>query len=68
MMSSDELKLMEKEVKKLKRIATERAGEVHDLVEDRLYNDYEKLPELAAATVEACRAFVEAQQQLNEQV
>lgn len=64
-MNDDELKAMQKEVKKRKRIATERAGEVHDLVEDRLYSAYEQLPELAAATVEACRAWAEAEQQLK---
>ena len=64
-MTDDELKAMEKEVKKLKRIATERAGEVHDLVEDRLYTDYNSLPELAAATVAACQAWADADQRLK---
>jgi len=64
-MTEDELKALEKQVKKLKRVATERAGEVHDLVEDRLLSDYKDLPELAQATVEACKAWEEANRELN---
>lgn len=64
-MNDDELNALQKEVKKLKRIATERAGEVHDLVEDRLYSDYESLPELAAATVAACQAWADADRRLK---
>lgn len=64
-MTEDELKALEKQVKKLKRIATERAGEVHDLVEDRLLNDYKELPEMAQATVDACQAWAEANKELK---
>jgi hypothetical protein len=41
-MTDDELKNLEKAVKKAKRIATERAGELHDLVEDRLPAAFER--------------------------
>lgn len=64
-MSDEALKALEKEVKKLRRIASERASEVHDLVEDRLYSDYQNLPDLAAATVAACQAWAEAEKQLK---
>lgn len=64
-MTEDELKALEKQVKKLKRIATERAGEVHDLVEDRLLSDYKDLPDIAQATVEACKAWEEANRELK---
>lgn len=64
-MTEDELKALEKQVKKLKRIATERAGEVHDLVEDRLLSDYKDLPEMAQATVDACQAWAEATKELK---
>jgi len=64
-MTEDELKALEKQVKKLKRIATERAGEVHDLVEDRLLSDFNDLPGLAQATVEACKAWEEASKELK---
>jgi len=64
-MTEDELKALEKQVKKLKRVATEWAGQVHDLVEDRLMSDYKELPELAQSTVEACKAWEEANRELK---
>ncbi len=42
----------EKEIKKefagYKRKVTEVAGEIHDIVEDSIWTDYVKLPELSA--------------------
>ena len=64
-MTEDELKDLEKKVKKLKRIATEWAGQVHDLVEDRLPAAYRELPELTQSTFEACQAWEEAEKQLK---
>ena len=64
-MTEEELKDLEKQVKKLKRIATEWAGQVHDLVEERLPASYRELPELAQSTFEACQAWEEASKQLN---
>lgn len=64
-MTEDELKDLEKKVKKLKRIATEWAGQVHDLVEERLPADYRELPELTKSTFEACQAWEEANKQLK---
>jgi hypothetical protein len=59
-MTPEELKVMNKAVKKAKRIATERAGELHDLVEDRLPAAYEEIPAIAQATYDACVAWAEA--------
>lgn len=64
-MTEEELKELEKRVKKLKRIATEWAGQVHDLVEDRLPAGYRDLPGLAQSTFEACQAWEAAEQQLK---
>lgn len=64
-MNEEELKAMEKQVKKLKRIATEWAGQVHDLVEERLPADYRELPELAQFTYEACKQWEEASEKLK---
>jgi hypothetical protein len=64
-MTEEELKDLEKQVKKLKRIATEWAGQVHDLVEDRLPAGYRDLPGLAQSTFEACQAWEAAEQQLK---
>jgi hypothetical protein len=64
-MSDDELKALEKEVKKLKRIATEWAGQLHDLVEDRLPAGYEEIPGIAQSTFDACKAWKDANDKLN---
>jgi hypothetical protein len=64
-MTEEELKDLEKQVKKLKRIATEWAGKVHDLVEERIPADYRELPELAQSTYEACQAWEEANKALK---
>lgn len=63
-MNEAELKALQKEVRKKKRIATECASAVHDLVEDTLWSDYQTLPDLAQKTVDACQAWSEANAKL----
>lgn len=60
-MTPEELKAISKAAKKAKRIATERAGELHDLVEDRLPAAYEEIPAIAQATYDACQAWAKAE-------
>ncbi len=60
-MTPDELKSMQKAARKARRIATEKAGELHDLVEDRLPVAYEEIPGMAQATYDACKAWAEAE-------
>lgn len=60
-MTSEELKTMQKTARKAKRIATEMAGELHDLVEDRLPAAYEEIPAIAQATYDACKAWADAE-------
>jgi hypothetical protein len=59
-MTEGELKELEKETKRLKRIASEHASQMHDLVEDRLPAAYEEIPAIAQSTYDACRAWAEA--------
>ena len=59
-MTPEELKALLKASKKAKRIATEHAGELHDLVEDRLPAAYEEIPAIAQATYDACKAWADA--------
>lgn len=59
-MNEDELKAMMKAARRAKRIATERAGELHDLVEDRLPAAYEEIPAMAQAAYDACKAWAKA--------
>ncbi len=64
-MTDEELKALEKAVKKAKRIASERASELHDLVEDRLPAAYEEIPIIAQTTYDACQAWAEATAKLE---
>ncbi len=64
-MTDDEMKALEKAVKKAKRIATERAGELHDLVEDRLPAAFEEIPGISQACYDACVAWSEATARLQ---
>ena len=60
-MTPEELKAVQKAARKAKRIATEKAGELHDLVEDRLPAAFEELPGLTQETYDACKAWAEAE-------
>jgi len=64
-MTDEELKALEKAVKKAKRIASERASELHDLVEDRLPAAYEEIPTIAQTTYDACQAWAEVTAKLE---
>lgn len=59
-MTPEELKVLKKQASKAKRIATEKAGELHDLVEDRLPAAYEDLPALAEECYAACQEWAKA--------
>ena len=63
-MTDDELKALEKEVRKLKRISQEWAMQLHDLVEDRLPAGYQELPAIAQSTFDACKKWADAEQRL----
>ncbi len=60
-MSDDTVKALRKASMRAKRIAGEKAMELHDLVEDRLPAAYEDLPSLAQETYAACKAWAEAE-------
>lgn len=63
-MNEEELRALEKEVKKLKRIASEWDGQLHDLVEDRLPAGYAELPGIVQSTFDACKAWADANERL----
>ncbi len=63
-MTEDELKDLDKEVKKLKRQASEWASQLHDLVEDRLPAGYHEIPGIAQSTYDACKAWADANARL----
>ena len=64
-MTDEELKDLDKEVRKLKRIASEWAGKLHDLVEDRLPAGYAEIPEISQGTLAACQAWADANARLQ---
>lgn len=59
-MTDEELKKLEKDVKKNKRLANEAASVLHDLIEDRLPDAYGELMAVAQNTYDACKAWDEA--------
>lgn len=63
-MSEEELKDLDREVKKLKRMASEWASQLHDLVEDRLPAGYQEIPGIAQSTYDACKAWADANARL----
>jgi hypothetical protein len=65
-MTEEELKALDKEVKKLKRISSEWASQLHDLVEDKLPAGYKDIPAIAQSTYDACQAWAEANAKLIE--
>jgi len=50
---TEEQKEIKKEFAKYKRKVTEFAGEIHDIVEDTIWTDYVRLPELSQKVAEA---------------
>jgi hypothetical protein len=64
-MTEEEIKALDKEVRKLKRIASEWASQLHDLVEDRLPAAYDEIPGIAQSTYDACKAWADATARLS---
>jgi hypothetical protein len=60
-MSDEELKDLKKDAAKKKRIASEWASQLHDLVEDKLPAGFAELPAMAQATYDACKAWADAE-------
>ena len=64
MSTAEEIAALDKEVKKLKRIASEWASQLHDLVEDRLPAGYHEIPGISQSTYDACKAWADASARL----
>ena len=65
-MNEEELKALQKDVRRKKRIASEWASQLHDLVEDRLPAGFEEIPGIAQSTFDACKAWEEANEKLQQ--
>lgn len=64
-MSTIDVEALKKEVNKLKFKATQKASELHDLIEDRLLTDFEDIPAFAEETYSACKAWKEKESLLK---
>ena len=64
-MTDEEIKDLDKQVRKLKRIASEWASQMHDLVEDRLPAAFGEIPDIAQSTYDACKAWDDANKRLQ---
>lgn len=63
---SEDLKVLRKDASKKKRLASDIASKIHDLVEDTYWTDYNQLPALAEEAIAACEAWSEAQKIFDE--
>lgn len=54
---SEDTKELEKAVAKLKFKASQKASELHDLIEDRLWTDYEDIMPYAEATYKVMKEW-----------
>ena len=59
----EEQKELKKELAKFKRKVVELAGEVHDIVEDRIWTDYVKLGALSEEITLAMKEVLDFQEQ-----
>ncbi len=65
-MEEMDIETLKKQVKRAKRIASEHAGELHDLVEDRLPKAYEEIPQMAQACYDTCQQWAQLSAQLEQ--
>ncbi len=63
-MTEKQIKEVEKAVSKARFVLSQKAGDLHDLIEDRLPADYREIPEYAEAAFKACQMWDELNQQL----
>ena len=65
-MTEDEFKELDGKVRKARFVLSQKAGALHDLIEDRLPTDYLEIPVYAEAAFLACKTWHELNKQLQE--
>lgn len=65
-MTPDEIKELEKEVAKARFALGQQASRLHDLIEDELPAGFEKIPEYAESTYQACKYWNELNKKLKQ--
>jgi hypothetical protein len=58
-MTSEEIKELDTQVRKARFVLSQKAGALHDLIEDRLPADYRDIPAYAEDAFLACKAWDE---------
>lgn len=64
-MDYTDIKELEKAVNKARFELSQKAGMLHDLIEDRLPADYKEIPAYAEATFKACQEWDNLNQKLK---
>lgn len=64
-MDAQKISDLETEVNKLKFTASQKASDLHDLIEDRLLTDFEDIPVFAEKAYLACKAWSEKGKELR---
>lgn len=63
-MSEEQIKELEKQLSKARFKLGQKAGELHDLIEDRLPADFREIPAYADAAFHACEEWNKLNQEL----
>jgi hypothetical protein len=63
-MTPEQIKELEKAVSKARFVLSQKASDLHDLIEDRLPVDYREIPVCAEIAFKACQFWDELNQQL----
>jgi len=65
-MTEEQIKELEKQVSKARFKLGQKAGELHDLIEDRLPADYREIPTYAVAAFNACEEWDKLNQKVSK--
>lgn len=65
-MTPEELKALKKDASTKKRLASDIASKIHDVVEDSFWSEYPSLTALAEEAIAACEAWKAAQTAYDE--
>ena len=63
-MTIDEIKELDAKVRKARFVLSQKAGALHDLIEDRLPVDYREIPAYAEDAFQACKTWDELNKKL----
>ena len=65
-MTTEEIKELDAKVRKARFVLSQKAGALHDLIEDRLPADYLEIPAYAEDAFQACKTWDELNKKFIE--